>query len=240
MKSKITKTNFLKFASFAIIMFGVTAANAQSTANVARQIPKAVKVVDNKGTIKYFQSSNGITQIVNTLAGDVTTTTWQLGGTLTDNTYIDATGAAFALDGLALETGSASTGATTGSIHGTAAATAAAAAGWALLVRDEATGTTKKLLAENLVTGIRKEYTQVANATGAADITLAIAVVGLPDLSAPAAATTIAAKLFVFRNGIKLRSGVDFAATAGKVTITYNAADLAMYAGDVIEIQYIK
>jgi hypothetical protein len=52
------------------------------------QIPK---VVDNKGTIKYFQSNNGITQITNTTA-DKTTTTWQLGGTLTEDTFIDATG----------------------------------------------------------------------------------------------------------------------------------------------------
>jgi hypothetical protein len=231
MKTKITKTNFLKSASFAIIMFGVTAVNAQSTANVGKN-GTAVKVVDNKGTIKYFQSNNGITQIVNTLAGDVTTTTWQLGGTLTDNTYINAAGAAFALDGLALETGLASTGATTGSIHGTAAATAAGAAGWALLVRDEATGATKKLLAENLVSGIRVEYTQLANAAANVPIT----VTGLPVLTA----LSTAAKLFVFRNGIKLRSGTDFTATANTVTITYSATDLAMYKDDVVEIQYIK
>jgi hypothetical protein len=230
MKTKITKTNFLKFASFAIIMLGVTAANAQSAVNVAKN-GTAVKVVDNKGTIKYFQSNNGITQIVNTLAGDVTTTTWQLGGALTADTYIDVTGKAFALDRLDLVTATtASTNATDKSLHG------GAGTGWTLLVRDEATGATKKLLAQDLVTGIRVEYTQVANATGAADATLAIAVAGLPLLTAG----TTDAKLFVFRNGIKLRSVVDFVATAGIVTIKYNAADLAMYAGDVIEIQYIK
>jgi len=51
----------------------------------------AVRVVDNKGTVKYLQANNGLTQIVNT-TNDVTTTTWQLGGTLTADTYIDATG----------------------------------------------------------------------------------------------------------------------------------------------------
>jgi hypothetical protein len=230
MKTKITKTNFLKFASFAIIMFGVTAANAQSTIDVAKN-GTAVKVVDNKGTIKYFQSNNGITQIVNT-TGALTTTTWQLGGQLSADTYIDANGQAFALDGLALEAGAASTGATSLSVHGSAAATAPAAAGWALLVRDEATGQTRKLLAENLVSGIRVEITQGADAS--ADV--AIPVTGLPLLNA----ATTAAKLFVFRNGIKLRSGVDFTATAGTVTIEYTATDLPMYSGDVVEIQYIK
>jgi hypothetical protein len=237
MKTKITKTNFLKFASFAIIMFGVSAVNAQTITGIGTSVAKngtAIKVVDNKGTIKYFQSNNGITQIVNTdpALGNLTTTTWQLGGQLSADTYIDANGQAFALDGLALEAGAASTGAASLSVHGSVAATAPAAAGWALLVRDEATGQTRKLLAENLVSGIRVEYPQVADA--GADV--AIPVTGLPALTAG----TTDAKLFVFRNGIKLRSGVDFTAAAGTVTIEYTATDLPMYAGDVIEIQYIK
>ncbi|WBX72834.1 hypothetical protein PG913_07930 [Tenacibaculum pacificus] len=60
---------------------------------------------------------------------------------------------------------------------------------------------------------------------------------GLPALNAASVN-----KLFVFRNGAKLRHTTDFDAltTAGTVTITYDAADLPMYAGDVIEIQYIK
>ena len=218
------KTNFLKIAFCATVMFCVNAVNAQSLTGVAKGV-KAVKVVDNKGTIKYFQSSNGITQIVNTTS-DVTTTTWQLGGQLTDDTYIDATGKVFGLDGIALETGAASTNATTGSIHG------GAGTGWTLLVRDEATGATKKLAAESLVSGIKVDYTQVANAAANVDI----AVAGLPVLTAG----TTDAKLFVFRNGIKLRSAIDFAATAGKVTITYNATDLPMYADDIVEVQYIK
>jgi hypothetical protein len=228
MKTKITKTNFLKFASFAIIMFGVTAANAQSTIDVAKN-GTAVKVVDNKGTIKYFQSNNGITQIVNT-TGALTTTTWQLGGTLTDNTYIEAgTNKVFALDGLelVLPTDASATSATVASKHGTAGA-----AGWTLLVRDEATGATKKLLATDLVTGIRVEHTQATNAAANVPVT----VTGLPVLTAG----TTAAKLFVFRNGIKLRSATDFTATADTVTIIYSATDLPMYIDDVVEIQYIK
>jgi hypothetical protein len=231
MKTKITKTNFLKCASFAIIMLGFTAVNAQTdaaTANILKQ-GTAVKVVDNKGTIKYFQSNNGITQIVNT-TGALTTTTWQLGGTLTDNTYIEAgTNKVFALDGLelVLPTDASATSATVASKHGTAGA-----AGWTLLVRDEATGATKKLLATDLVTGIRVEHTQATNAAANVPVT----VTGLPVLTAG----TTAAKLFVFRNGIKLRSATDFTATADTVTIIYSATDLPMYIDDVVEIQYIK
>lgn len=222
MKTRIT--NPLKLAFFAIIMLGFSGVNAQSKTDVANNGTTAVKVIDSKGTIKYFQSNNGITQIVNTTANK-TTTTWQLGGTLTADTYIDATGKAFALDGIALASGVASTNATTGSIHGTGT-------GWTLLVRDEVTGATQKLLASELISGIRVEYTQASDA-GA---NVAITVTGLPVLTAG----TTDAKLFVYRNGAKLRTGTDFVATAGIVTITYSAADLPMYAADVVEIQYIK
>lgn len=214
----------LHLLRISLIMLGFTAANAQSTSDVSKTTA-AVKVVDNKGTIKYFQSNNGITQIVNTTANQ-TTTTWQLGGTLTDDTYIDVSGKAFALDGIALASSTdASTDATTGSSHGTGT-------GWTLLVRDEVTGATKKLLAADLISGIRVEHTQSADATANVPIT----VTGLPVLMAG----TTDAKLFVFRNGAKLRTGTDFAATANTVTITYSVTDLPMYSGDIIEIQYIK
>ena len=83
-----------------------------------------------------------------------------------------------------------------------------------------------------MVSGIRIVHTQGADAS--ADV--AITVTGLPVL----AAGTTFAKLFVYRNGAKLRAGVDFVATANTVTITYSASDLPMYTGDVVEIQYIK
>ena len=76
----------LHLLRISLILLGFTAANAQSTSDVSKTAA-AVKVVDNKGTIKYFQSNNGITQIVNTTANQ-TTTTWQLGGTLTDDTIL--------------------------------------------------------------------------------------------------------------------------------------------------------
>jgi hypothetical protein len=85
-----------------------------------------VKVVDNKGTIKYFQSNNGITQIT---TADKTTTTWQLGGTLTEDTFIDATGKVFGLQGL--------------DITALDASADGASTGYTLLVSDDATGKVK-------------------------------------------------------------------------------------------------
>jgi len=231
------KNKYFKLGLAALAMMVGTAAQAQTPttdAATSTGIQKgngageSIKVIDNKGTIKYLQSNNGITSITSTAAGSSTTTTWQLGGTLTDNTYIDVNGKAFALDGIELVDTSvlaASTNATDQSDHGTGS-------GWTLLVRDELTGATKKLLATDLVSGIRVVHTQATDA--AADV--AITVTGLPVLTAG----TTEAKLFVYRNGAKLRSGTDFTATADTVTITYSASDLPMYAGDVVEIQYIK
>ncbi len=221
----------LKTSCIAFVLLGMATMRAQSTTDVARGAT-AVKVIDNKGTIKYFQSNNGITQIVNTTS-DVTTTTWQLGGELTDATNIttgtnelkitlnDGTNqGTFVIDGIVQETGTAADGTTIGT------------SGYTLLVRDEATGQVRNLLATSLISGIRVEHTQAADATANVDIT----VTGLPILNA----ATTAAKLYVYRNGAKLRFGTDFSVTADTVTITYDAADLPMYSGDVVEIQYVK
>jgi hypothetical protein len=230
------KTNYLKVVIVGIAMVVVSNLKAQTTDNTKATLNKdsgdgiSVKVVDNKGTIKYLQTNNGITSITSTSPGNKTTTTWQLGGTLTDNTYIDVNGNAFALNGIALvdlSTETASTNATSLSVSGNGVSS-----GWTLLVRDEATGETKKLLATDLVSGIRVEYTQSVDATS----DVVIPVVGLPTLTA---STTIA-KLFVYRNGIKLRSDTDFVATANTITINYDATDMPMYNGDIVEIQYIK
>ena len=195
---------------------------AQSTASVAKALT-AIKVVDNKGTIKYFQSNNGITQIVNT-TGALTTTTWQLGGTLTDNTYIDVNGKAFALDGLALTSLAASTNTTTLSSHGTGS-------GYTLLVRDEATGAVQKMLATNLISGGVGNCTVSTDVVSGADYT-STAFAGL---------ATVKNRVSVYRNGVKLLQG-DWAfdttdVTKIKITTT---ADLPIYADDVIEVQWIK
>lgn len=240
-----TIKNKLKFALVAVGMLAIGTVNAQRTTGGADFTKGAaatlgnegghVRVIDNKGTIKYLRSDNGITMFTDTAPDGGIVTTWQLGGTLTDNTYIDASGAEFGITGItAIDQ-------TTGNPEDTAA-TAFDTTGFTLMVRDEATGEIKKLLPTDLVSGIRTEHIQGAgtdanaDASGNATTDVAITVTGLPVL----AAGTTFAKLFVYRNGAKLRSGVDFVATADTVTITYNAAEMPMYNGDVIEIQYIK
>ena len=233
------KNNYVKGGLLALLMMAGTAMQAQTTTgddNVAQTDKSgvSVKLIDNKGTIKYMQSNNGITTLTSTEADNKTTTTWQLGGSLIDNTYIDVEGKVFSLDGLKLE--SATNAATnsaggTGHVGGTTT-TLSTDTGWTLVVRDEATGELKKLLATDLISGIRTVHTQVADAT----VDVAITVSGLPVLTAG----TTDAKLFVYRNGAKLRTSVDFVATEVTVTITYSAEDLPMYKDDIVEIQYIK
>lgn len=184
----------------------------------------SVRVVDNKGTVKYLQTANGLTTITNT-TNDVTTTTWQLGGTLTDDTYIDVNGKVFGLDKLDLvniATLSASTDATDKSVHGIGT-------GWTLLVRDEATGAIKKLKASDLLTSGQEVFTATASQT-------AYVLTGSPVLP-------VFSKVWVYRNGIKLVANVDYTVAASTVTLVPGSTapnDWSVYAGDVVEIQYIK
>lgn len=239
-----TITNKFKLALAALGLLAIGTVSAQTTTGDITQQTNAtlgstgtaVKLVDNKGTIKYLQAANGLTSLTNTTPNGGVITTWQLGGTLTSNTYIAAgAGTEFALDGLELvaNTGTnASTNAVDREVHDDNAA--AGGTGFTVLIRDEDSGAIQKMLLSDLlqVNAIRVEHTQGANA--AADV--AITVTGLPTLTA----ATSAGKLFVYRNGVKLRFGTDFAVTADTVTITYDAADLPMYAGDIVEIQYIR
>ena len=226
---KTMKTNkLLKLIPvMGIMALCTTQVQAQTTSTTSTNVSQtgtAIKVVDNKGTIKYFQSNNGITQITSTTAGSATTTTWQLGGTLTDNTYIDVDGKVFTLNGLELESGSASTDATSESDSGTATGT-----GWTLLVRDEATGETKKMLASALING--GVYEVVVGTDQPAGDFVTAAIPGL---------TTVSNRISVFRNGVKLRqTGTsDWALSAG--TIDFTAASGVFYTGDVIEVQWVK
>ncbi|MFS4494795.1 hypothetical protein [Maribacter sp. 2308TA10-17] len=226
----------VKVGVFAIAMltFGLASAQ-QTTGDVAKEadivpgttaLDGAVRVIDNKGTIKYLQSKNGITMLSNTTA-DVTTTTWQLGGTLTDGTIIDVDGNVFAIDGIPLvdiATEDASTDATDDSTSATATGT-----GYTILVRDEATGETKKLLATDLLASGHESFTATAGQT-AYPLTGAPT---LPDFS----------KVWVFRNGAKLIANVDYTVAGSDVTLVPNATvpnDWAVYAGDVIEVQFVK
>jgi len=215
-------------------------AGAKNSAKTNTTGTASVRVVDNKGTIKYLQANNGLTQIVNT-TGDVTTTTWQLGGTLTDDTYIDANGNKFALDGLELVTGPASTDATDKSTHGGTNTTS----GFTLLVHDESTGVVKKLLVKDLIKGGK----------GLAPVPTAGANVVFTD---PLLTDDIN-KISVYRNGIKLEVGVNYTlaasatpgaapdltingtgGTAGSGTTPETDDYYALATSDKVEVQWIK
>ncbi len=235
MKTKILK---LGLATVFTLAIGTVSAQ-QTTGDIAKKAATtlgeievdgtagSVRLIDNKGTIKYLQVKNGLTQVTNTATdGAGITTTWQLGGTLTDDTYIDATNNVFALDGIEFATGNASTDATDQSIHGTGT-------GYTLLVRDEATGATQKLLVSDLVKSGKTNDT----ATAATDFTYTDATVP-NDIS----------KIWVYRNGAKLLTGVDYtiAGAVGAVTVTVKSAsgtdpeDYVFITGDRIEIQWIQ
>lgn len=216
--------------AIALMTFGITTAQ-QTAGDSAKEadiqpgvtnLGGSVRVIDNKGTIKYLQSKNGITMLSNTTA-DVTTTTWQLGGTLTDDTFIDANGNVFGLDGIELVTTELpSTDATTESDHGTGT-------GYTILVRDEATGATKKLLASDLLQSGQESFT-------AAAAQVSYPLTGSPVLPA-------FSQIWVYRNGAKLISNVDYTVSGSTVTLVPNTVvpnDWTVYAGDVIEVQYVK
>lgn len=110
----------VKLMAVAVTMLVGAMANAQITSTTDTDLNKktgaaaangaVIRLIDNKGTIKYLQSRNGLTQITSENTGNETVTTWQLGGTLDAHTYIvaDANNATvtdrkvFALDGIKL------------------------------------------------------------------------------------------------------------------------------------------
>lgn len=178
---------------------------------------ESIRVIDNKGTIKYLQSNNGITTITSTEASNTTTTTWQLGGTLTTDTFIDVDGNVFALVGVGQETGSAATSSTLDS------------SGYTLLVRDEATGAVKKLLATSLIQNGHERIVATAGQT-------AFPLTGSPSLPT-------FEQVWVFRNGAKLIAGLDYTISGSTVTLvpsTTSPNDWEVLADDVIEVQFIK
>lgn len=238
---KVKKAGYKIVLALSLVLAGLSTQAQEKTATIAKQAPTilgqvgdgtaatqgSVRVIDNKGTIKYLQVKNGITQVTNTTPDKGIVTTWQLGGVLTDDTYIDATGAKFALDGIklvdpAVAGMNASTDATDKSIHGTGT-------GLTLLVRNEATGETMKMKFSDLVNGGQT----VQTATAAANVTFT-------DLTLPATVQ----KVWVYRNGAKLVAGTDY--TLAGTTVTVNKAggtdpdDYAFIDGDKIEIQWIK
>lgn len=218
-----------------VLFLGTSVASAQQTTDFTKQgdnlaasataTNTSVKLIDNKGTIKYLQVANGLTALTNTTT-DKTLTTWQLGGTLTANTYIDVDGNVFGLDGIELvntATASASTDAAPGTTHGSGAT------GWTLLVRDEATGAIQKLKATDLIQSGFADDTADAGEDTAIVIT-ATGILGSMNRG----------KIWVYRNGAKLIYGTDFTVADDLVTVTAVANSWDLYEGDIFEVQWIK
>jgi hypothetical protein len=225
--------NTLKLGMTAIFIMALGTANAQTTDATNTDINKGagsietVKLIDNKGTIKYLQSNNGITSITSTNTGSATTTTFQLGGTLVDNTTINVNGNVFALDGIALSSLSASTDATSLSSAGTGT-------GYTFLVRNEVTGATEKIKLEDLLESAYSENTVDASFISTPVITIS----GISIL--PIAKE----KISVFRNGSKLRSGTDYTVATNLITLVPSVAldsqEWALYLDDIIEVYVLK
>jgi hypothetical protein len=250
---KASKLNLVKIVTLVVaIGLGVPVKAQTTSGDIANKgnivygtttTGKSVRVVDNKGTVKYLQVQNGITMLTNTTTG-ITTTTWQLGGTLTDNTYIDINNNVFALDGLKLESaGAAATNATASdkSSHG------GTGTGWTVLIRDESTGELKKILLSDLI-----------NVTGGHTVITVAAAAAIKPLSTPqtvdfgATGKLNSEKISVYRNGIKLvaAANTDLAVVAGRDYALDNtgatskmlfdpatsANDWQFYDGDIVEI----
>jgi hypothetical protein len=222
LKQPIIATLVLFMASFSALQAQNTTVEIAKKTEVtypgsALTTDGSIKLIDNKGTVKYLQTSNGLTTLTNTGGTNVTTTTLQLGGTLSYDTYIDVDDKVFALDGIELESGEASTDATTKSDHGTGT-------GYTFLVRDEATGAIKKLLLNDLgvkggiLSSIATEGQTEYTITGADELTLF--------------------KTYVYRNGIKLIAGTDYTVATNVVTLTQTGYQVL--AGDVIEVHFLN
>jgi len=182
-----------------------------------------IKVIDNKGTVKYIQASNGITSFTNTATPGGVVTTFQLGGQLIDSTYIDVNGNKFGIKGLT---------------------TAGTGAGLQLVVID-GNGALQKLNFTDLIQSGHEIYTigtpaaagspgHFAN-TGDTYTFTVYGTITLPTFK----------NVYVYRNGAKLLAGVDY--TIGLTPydtfiITANATTdgFPLYAGDKIEIHFIK
>ncbi len=227
------RTIFFKFGLALIAIMAFSYSNAQQTtgdAGKTEDVSQAsilngtVRVIDNKGTKKFLQVKNGLTLLTDVTPDGGYVSTWQLGGTLTDDTYIDINGNVFAINGITTATQGAAT-----SIVSESDGSGTTQSGWAVLVRDEATGETQKILASDLVQA--GQLTATAATDGTAPT--------LADASIPA----IYQKVWVYRNGAKLIANVDYTVAAGAVTLVPSTTapnDWAILSGDVFEVQWIN
>lgn len=272
---KKSRLNLVKITTLAVVIgLGVSAKAQHSVGDIGTQNSVAygssttgsVKVVDSKGTIKYLQVQNGITMVTNTdPTKGLTTTTWQLGGTLTDDTYIDNNKHSFALDGLELVTNltasPASVNAKSKTVHKTGTAgtdeTVSAESGWTVLIRDEESGEIKKIQLGDLL-NVVAGHKVITVGTGKP----IVAGSGAQSIDVGFSSTTSkldVQKVTVFRNGIKLLGAADnsvqsIAANTDYVVDNTNAStlnyvafnpatsndDWQFYDGDMVEINWVR
>lgn len=229
MKNRIQ--TMCKFSLAIALSFALGSASAQQTSgDVTREadvVPGttttggSIRLVDNKGTVKYLQVKNGLTILSNT-TNDVTTTTWQLGGDLSDSTDIDFNGNAFTFQNVPVSVADAATAAD-------ADADGGGGIGFTVLVRNEATGAIEKVLASDMIESGHESFV-------AADGQIAYVLMGAPTLPS-------FEQVWVFRNGAKLIAGADYTVAGSTVTLVPGGVppnDWAVNAGDVVEVQFVK
>ncbi len=227
------KTNSFKLAVVAVGMLAIGTVTAQTNLDVT--------AVDNKGTIKTLKVSNGITS---ELTPD-NTTTFKLGGILTEATTITSdakTAGTSTLNIVGLAEIQSTDVVDLAKPDIKPAMAFDGGDGLTLMVIDESSGEIKKLLASDAAkflslfnAGIRVE------GNGNPTTPYVFAVAGLPAMNTASAnpiekieADSNVAKLFVYRNGVKLRHNTDFTVpTAGEITLS-----LPSLASDVIEVQF--
>lgn len=226
----------MKFIIIALVLLvGNLSLNAQVTTGEIPDQPIQVRVVDNKGTIKYLQVQNGLTMMTNT-TGNINTTTWQLGGTLENNTTINLNGKYFQLENMLMNTNTAATSG--GAV--TTMATTATGPGLTFVMRDQTTGALVTMLSSDagfsLITAGQAEF-EVGVAPSIA-VTVPSIIPGLPaDYQ----------KVSVYRNGTKLRANIDYTISLNSlVLVNRSSAPVpvnqrwSLFNGDIIEVHWVN
>ncbi len=216
--------------------FALSYASAQQTTDFAQQgdnlAPSAaatgtsVRVIDNRGTIKYLQVGNGLTAFTNQTS-NTTMTTWQLGGTLSDDTYIDVDGNILAFESIGLVS-TTLIEASTNAVSGTNSANSTST-GFTLLVRNEANGELLKLKPTDLIQSGQESFTATSGQT-------TFTLTGAPTLPT-------FAQVSVYRNGAKLIANIDYIVSGADVALVPSSAppnNWSVYAGDMIEVHFFK
>lgn len=207
-----------------------------------------IRLIDNKGTRKYLQVQNGLTQVTDLAPDGGVVTTWQLGGQFIDDTEFDLNGNDFVLENVlqvdATDT-TAGVPATTVSLRSD---DGTATTGWTILVRDEATGGVKKMLASDLIVSGQTVFEASLASDGNATPTelqfdVNSATAATPQMTGSQIPLPDFEKVWVYRNGAKLLAGVDYTISGNVVTLNQTPSigdSWTLYDGDVIEVQYFK